>query len=64
MARMTKAAKAVEQKIEAAFKRHGSNVQFNIMDLSKITAAGRDALNEGRNLDDAVIAAVRQYRKN
>lgn len=61
MARKTKQEKALEAAIEAAFNRHGSNRQFNIMDLSKISAAGRAAAAAGQDVEAAVKAACDQY---
>ncbi len=64
MARMTKAAKAIETQVNAAFRTHANCVQFNIFDVGKVMDAGRDALIAGDSLDDAMIAAVQQYRKD
>ena len=64
MARMSKADKAIEDQVHAAFSKHGNCVQINIMDLGKVLGAGRDALREGRDLDAAMIAAVEQYRQS
>jgi len=64
MARKTKAEKAAETLVEQAFNRNCSNVQFNIMDLSNIMKAGKDAIREGRNLDEAMIEAREKFRKN
>ena len=64
MARKTKTEKLIEQQVEAAFQRHGSRVQFNVMDLSKIMNAGHVAARAGTSVDDAMIAAVAQYRQN
>ncbi len=64
MGRMTKANKAIEDQVNAAFIRHAASVPINIMDLGKVLGAGRDALREGRDLDTAMLAAVAQYRQN
>ena len=64
MARMSKADRAIEDRVNAAFSKHANCVQFNIMDLGKVTDAGRDALRAGNDLDAAMIAAVAQYRQN
>lgn len=64
MARLSKAEKAQEKAIEAAFYRHATNVPINIMNLSKISNAGRTALLEGKDLDEAVKAAVELYRED
>lgn len=62
--RMTKAEKANEAKVAAAFKKVGSNRQFNIFDLSKIHNAGNDVAKRGGSQDEidaAVSAACDQY---
>jgi len=64
MARMTKADKAIEKAVEAAYGRHFEGVQVNMMDLSKIMNIGRDALLNGKDLDAAMSAAVAQFRQN
>ncbi len=64
MARQTKADKAIERQVEAAYSRIFDRVQVNMMDLSKVMNAGRDALREGCDLDAAMIAAREQYRQN
>jgi hypothetical protein len=64
MARMTKEEKRIEQEFTAAFKVHGSCVQFNIMDLGKmhveVTTAGR----AGQNIEEATKAAIAKFRQN
>jgi hypothetical protein len=64
MKRMTKEEKAREKAIEAAFYRHGNGIPINIMNLSKISEAGRKALQEGTDLDTAVKAAIELYRED
>jgi hypothetical protein len=64
MPRMTKAEKLVEMEVERSFKVHGSGVQFDIMDLGKITEAGKSAAKAGTNIEEAVKAAIQTYRKN
>lgn len=64
MARKTSVDKAIDEQVETAFQKHGSCVEFNVMDLGKIMNAGRDAARAGTSVDDAVIRAVEQYRKN
>ena len=64
MARQTKADKAIDARVEAAYSKHFDCVSVNIMDLSKIMNIGRDALIAGRNLDTAMIAAVAKFRQN
>jgi len=62
--RLTK--KAIENEIDNAFGRHGNNVQFDILDLEKISAAGCVAAASGGldAIDEAVKNAIQTYRKN
>ena len=64
MARQTKEAKRIDNAVDAAFKTHGNNIQFNIMDLGKIHDAGVAAGQAGGDIDAAVIAAIAKYRQN
>jgi len=59
--RLTKAEKQVQAAVEAAFKKHGTNRQFNIFDLAKINNAGNAAAKAGQDIDAAVLAACEQY---
>lgn len=56
--------RAGEKAAEAAFYRHCRNVQFDVMDLGKISAAGAAAYVAAQDVDAAVIAARELYRKN
>jgi len=64
MARQTKAEKLIDKQVEAAYSKHGHGVQINVMDLSKVMNAGRDAIKAGQNLDDVMLAALAKYRVN
>lgn len=64
MARMTREAKRVRDEADRAFKVHGNGIQFDIFDLSKISAAGIAAGEKGESIEEAVKAAIAQYRKN
>jgi hypothetical protein len=64
MARKTKEEKRIESESEAAFKKHGSGIEFDIFDLSKISKAGEDAGKAGEDIEAAVIAAIEKYRQN
>lgn len=64
MARMSKAERAAEALVEAAFKKHFYRVPVNMMDIGKIMDIGRNALKTGQDLDAAMIAAVPQFRQN
>jgi hypothetical protein len=62
MARQTKEDKRIDKAVEESFKKHSSNMQFNVMDLGKIHAAGVKAGKEGKDIDTAVKEAIEQYR--
>ena len=70
--RKSKEQKALEPIVDAAFKRLGNRIEFNIFDLGKITKAGETAgtaaMLAGTSVVEAVEAAVTQaiaqYRKN
>jgi hypothetical protein len=62
--RMTKAEKATEAAIEAAYYKFGYGIQINIMNLSKISAAGRAAAMTGASIEEAVANAITAYREN
>jgi hypothetical protein len=64
MARRSKAEKAVDAVVEAAYQRHFDRVPVNMMDLPKIMNVGRTALAEGRDIDAAMAAAVPQFRQD
>jgi hypothetical protein len=65
MARTSKAAeRQVENRIAEVYRRTCSGVQVNIMDVSKIYAAGRAALAAGQDLDTAIPAFVQTIRQN
>lgn len=59
--RMTKEEKRIEAAVHAAFKKVGSGREFNIFDLAKITAAGKDAAKTGHDIEDAVRSACDLY---
>jgi len=55
----------IDDAVAAAFNKHGSNIQFNIMDLGKIHDAGVLAAAGGMDaIDAAVIEAIAKYRQN
>jgi len=64
MAKMSKEDKKIEKAVDDAFKAHGSNIQFDMFDLAKISDAGRKAGKEGKDIVEAVKAAIQQYRKS
>lgn len=57
--------KALAEKVDLLFKKLGSNVQFNIMDLGKINDSAEQVLINGGTDDaaeEAMKAAITQYR--
>jgi metal-sulfur cluster biosynthetic enzyme len=64
MVRKTKEEKRIEAATEAAFNLHGKNIQFNVMDLGKIYNAGVNAGKAGQSIEDAVKAAITQYKQS
>jgi len=54
--------KQITLAVDAAFRKHGTGVQINMFDLSKISAAGERAGLAGQDIDAAVKQAVEQYR--
>lgn len=64
MARQSKADKAIDQRIEAAYYRNCSGVQIDIMDIGRVFKAGRAALAAGQDVDAAIVAFVQTIRKN
>jgi hypothetical protein len=63
MARMTKEEKRLEKEFDAAFKKLGDCIQFDMFDLSKIhSEAIRAAKDIG--MEWAVASAIAKYRKN
>jgi len=63
MARKTKEEKALEARIDAAFKRHGSGHQFDIFDLGKVMDDAKAAVKAGKDLDAAMVDAIAKYEK-
>lgn len=64
MPRMTKEEKRIDAATSAAYKVHGNGVVVDVFDLSKIHNAGVEAGRKGENIEEAVKAAIQQYRKN
>lgn len=60
MARMTKAEKLAEQRIENAYRTHCSGVQISVMDIGKVFAAGRKAIADGAD-DAALGVALKEF---
>ena len=64
MARLSKAEKQVEKDVETAFYKHSNGVQISVMDLGKITKAGKEAAKNGTSIEEAVKEAIAKYRCN
>ena len=62
--KMSKEDKAIEDTVNAAFTKHSSCVQINVMDLGKISDLGRAAGRAGENIETAIVAAIAKYRMN
>lgn len=63
----TKADKAIDRRVEAAYYATCSGVQIDVMDISKVFAAGRQAIANGADdeaLRSAIVAFVQTIRKN
>jgi hypothetical protein len=64
MARQSRADKAIDEQVQAAYSRHFDRVPVNMMDLPKIMKVGRQALTASppQDIDAAMSAAVTQFR--
>ncbi len=56
--------KKLDAAINTAFKTHGDRVEFNIMDLSKMSNEVKAAYEAGGDIDEAMKKAVAKYRRN
>lgn len=64
MARMTKAEKALDKSFDDAYRRLGSGIQVDMMDLGNIRSEAVTSAGTGTPMDDAVKAVLAKYRKN
>ena len=65
MARRTKEQKRVDDLVNTLAQRHLNNVQVDIMDLSKISDAGKAAAPNGdAAIEEAIKAKIAELRKN
>lgn len=55
---------AIDRQIELTYYRVAQGVQISILDIGKIYAAGRAAIEAGADLEAAIVAAVAQLRRN
>ncbi len=54
----------LDKRIESVFRENCSNIQINIMDMTKIFEEGRRAIKESRDLKQSIIDFVETIRKN
>lgn len=54
--------KQVDNLINKVYTKNCCNIQINMMDIPKIFAEGRKAIEEGRDLDQAIVAFVETIR--
>ncbi len=57
-------AKALDKEIERIYYANCSGIQINVMDISKVFKAGREASFAGKDMTAAVVACVQALRKN
>lgn len=60
-ARRSKNEIRIDGEVDAAFRKHSDGHPINIFDISKVTAAGKEAGKAGENIEAAVLAAFEQY---
>jgi hypothetical protein len=61
-ARKSKAEKELDNLVERLFYKHGSNIEFNIMDLGRLSDYAKAAIVAGGDPDEAMKAAVEKFR--
>ena len=64
---MKKAQKIIENQVQAIFNKLGSGIQFNIMDLGKISNSAKNVLVAGGSIEVAEAAmavAISLYKVN
>ena len=62
--RKTKQEKDRDKLISDSFRIFGNRVQINIFDIPRIFQAGRFALENGQDLDAAMVKIIAELRKN
>lgn len=62
--RRTKAQKALDAEIDRLFNKHGSGIQFRMLDLPKIYKAGETAFHNGQDMEQAIIDSIQMLRLN
>jgi hypothetical protein len=64
MARKKSKVDPLDKEIESAWYRLAFGVQVNIMNIGAIFKESREAVNNGKTVDEAVTAAREKYREN
>lgn len=59
--RTPRGSNALDTAIERLYYQHAQGKQINILDISKIYAAGRTAAQNGADVEQTIIAAIAQY---
>ncbi len=54
----------LDQEIAKLFNELCANVRIDIMDITKVFAAAKQARAEGRNMGEAIVTIVETLRKN
>lgn len=62
--RKSKEQKCIEDAVDAAFQKLGSNIQFNVMDIPAIHLHAMTAGKAGRDIEAAMAEAIAKYRKS
>lgn len=58
------AAKALDDMIDAIYRKNCNGIQINMMDISKVFEEGRRAFRANEDVEKAVVAFVQTIRKN
>lgn len=56
--------KQQDKAIERIYGENCAGIQIDIFDISKVFAAGRQAMAEGRDVKEAIVSFVQSVRKN
>ena len=64
MIRVNRESKRIDAVICDAFHRYGHGITIDVMDLPKLMDAGRAAGKAGEDIDAAIIAGLKLYRKD
>ena len=60
----TKAQRKLQDELDAAFKQHGSNIQFNMLDIGKMFNFAKEEMLGGKSAEEAMEEAIAKYRQN